>query len=137
MVRGGGHPMFSEGLRVRRLCVSLVAVALLASALLVASRGSVAHTGAWIDSAYTSAPPTIDGVLSAGEWANATTVDLSAIPGNLLRASLLMENDNTYLYIAYDAVGDTTVDPMDEAAVAFDTGHDAIMTRGAEDQFWW
>ncbi len=117
--------------------MSLVAVALLASALLVASRGGVAHTGAWIDAAYTTAPPTIDGALAAGEWAGATAVDLGAIPGNGLPAFLLVENDGTYLYVAYDAIGDRAMDVVDQASVAFDTGHDAMMTPGGEDQFWW
>ena len=117
--------------------MSLVAVALLASVLFLGSRGSVAHTGAWIDAAFTTTPPTIDGALAAGEWAGAAAVDLSMIPGNLLPAFLLVENNDTYLYVAYDAVGDSAVDPMDQASVAFDTGHDAIMTPGAEDQFWW
>src|SRR2546428_2839326 len=74
--------------------------------LSVWSGGVRAHTGDWIDSAYTTALPTIDGTLSPGEWASATVVDLVAIPGNGLPGFLLIENNATFLYVAYDALGD-------------------------------
>jgi len=116
--------------------LAAVTVAVLVVSVLSAG-DAAAHQGAWIDSAYTAAPPTIDGTMAAGEWADAAAVDLGAIPGNMLPAWLLVKNDGTYLYIAYDAVGDATADSGDSASVSFDTDHDAASSFGAEDQFFW
>jgi len=88
-----------------------------------------------IASTFTTTRPAIDGVLSAGEWADATVVDLSSVPGNSLPAYLLVKDDSQYLYIAYDAIGDRTQDPYDMASISFDTGNDGIATEGREDQF--
>ncbi len=116
--------------------LAVFAVAALVASVFGIGRGA-AHTGAWIDSAFAAAAPTIDGTMGAGEWSDAAAVDLAAIPGNTLPAFLLVKNDATYLYAAYDAVGDTTVDPGDSASVAFDTDHDLFPTPGREDQFFW
>jgi hypothetical protein len=56
-------------------------------------------------------------------------------PSNDLAAYLYLKNDNNYLYIAYDAVGDTQEDDNDYASVGFDTGHDGVATEGEDDQF--
>ncbi len=79
--------------------------------------------------------PTIDGAISAGEWNDSTLVNLTAISGNTLPAYLLVKNSPTMLYMAYDAVGDTSLSPNDAAALAFDTGNDAVASNGHEDQF--
>jgi len=115
----------------------VVPIATVLLLLSVWSGGARAHTGDWIDSAYATAPPTIDGALSPGEWAAATTVDLMAIPGNGLPGFLLIENNATFLYVAYDAFGDETNNSQDVASVAFDTGHDTLATVGGEDEFEW
>src|SRR5205807_8722563 len=39
------------------------------------------------------------------------------------------------LYMAYDAVGDTTMTADDAASLAFDTGNDGVGSNGHEDQF--
>src|SRR5207253_7707700 len=44
-------------------------------------------------------------------------------------------NSPTMLYMAYDAVGDTSLSSADAAALAFDTGNDAVASNGHEDQF--
>ncbi|MFQ6013099.1 MAG: Ig-like domain-containing protein [Thermoplasmata archaeon] len=79
--------------------------------------------------------PTIDGAFSPGEWSDAYAVNLSAIPGNEVPGLLLVKNDWRFLYVAYDATGDTTEDPDDVASIAFDTGHDGLASDGREDQF--
>ena len=79
--------------------------------------------------------PTIDGAFSPGEWSDATAVDLSAIPGNEVPGLLLVKSDLNFLYVAYDATGDTTEDLNDVASIAFDTDHDGVATQGREDQF--
>ena len=119
----------------KRVLTSLVTIALLAT-LLYGAGGARAHAGAWIDSSYVTTAPTIDGTLGPGEWANATAIDLGAIPGNGVPAFLLVQNNGTSLFLAYDAVGDVTNDAQDMASVAFDTLHDGVAT-GTEDQFWW
>src|SRR2546426_345220 len=88
-----------------------------------------------IQSSFATATPTIDGVISSGEWNDSTVVNLTAISGNTLPAYLLVKNNDTMLYMAYDAVGDTTMNPTDAASVAFDTGKDAVASDGHEDQF--
>src|SRR5207302_1718751 len=79
--------------------------------------------------------PTIDGMITSGEWNDSTLVNLTAISGNTLPAYLLVKNSPTMLYMAYDAVGDTSLSSADAAALAFDTGNDAVASNGHEDQF--
>ncbi|HTD81846.1 MAG TPA: hypothetical protein VK723_06820, partial [Thermoplasmata archaeon] len=114
-------------------CALLALVA--AAGVLGGATPAGAHSGDVIDSLWASSPPTVDGTMTPGEWAGAMAVDLGAIPGNFLASSLLVMNDATYLWVAYDAVGDRTASVNDSASFAFDTGHDAVGTNGAEDQF--
>lgn len=93
-----------------------------------------AHSGATIDAEWASVVPSIDGAMSPGEWADAARVNLGVIPGNSLQAFLLVMNDDTFLWLAYDATGDVT-NVTDAASFALDTGHDGTATQGAEDQF--
>lgn len=79
--------------------------------------------------------PSIDGAIAQGEWTSAAVVDLSTISGNSLPGLLYVENDYTRLYVAYDAIGDTTRDTNDTASIGFDTGNDATYSDGHEDQF--
>src|SRR2546428_1804990 len=79
--------------------------------------------------------PIVDGAMGAGEWAGAAFVNLTAIPSNQLPAYLLVMNDATYLWVAYDAVGDRTASANDSASFALDTAHDGVGTNGGEDQF--
>jgi len=120
-----------------RLMTVVVASAMVLSLLLVSSGKTGAHTGDWIDSAWTTSPPTIDGSMAAGEWSDAASADLGAIPGNAFLAYLLVKNDANFLYIAYDAVGDVTAGASDYASVSFDTGHDIVMSLGEESEFFW
>lgn len=118
----------------RRWASGLFAVLLLGMLSLVG--GPVAgHSGDSIDSGYSLAPPPINGVMGPGEWALATKIDLGAITGNQVPAYLLVMNNDTWLWFAYDAVGDVTEDSNDTASFALDTGHDAAVTNGREDQF--
>ncbi len=120
-----------------RRAVSVAIVLALLGTVALASIGSRAHTGAWIDSKLTASSPAIDGTMGAGEWADATQVNLGAIPGNPIPAWLLVKNNGSFLFLAYDAVGDTTRDAQDSASVGFDTDHDATSTIGREDEFFW
>ncbi|TLZ51765.1 MAG: hypothetical protein E6K18_04095 [Methanobacteriota archaeon] len=117
--------------------MATLATVVLLAATLYAAVPARAHEGSWINSAYTISPPTTDGNLSVGEWATAAVVDLAAVSGNVIAGDLLVANNDTMLYIAYDMVGDATADRADSASVSFDTGHDAAMSAGHEDQFFW
>src|SRR6266566_217224 len=88
-----------------------------------------------IQSSFAIANPAIDGVISSGEWNDSTVVNLTAISGNTLPAYLLVKNNQTMLYMAYDAVGDTSMSSGDAATLAFDTGNDGVASNGHEDQF--
>jgi Bacterial Ig domain len=88
-----------------------------------------------IQSSLAATTPTIDGVISSGEWNDSTVVNLTAIFGNTLPAYVLVKNNDTMLYMAYDAIGDTTQDTFDIGSLAFDTGNDAVASNGHEDQF--
>ena len=80
--------------------------------------------------------PSVNGMLNAGEWADATEVDLTAADrSNEVEGTILVMNDETNLYIAIDAWGDTHEDSSDESSVSFDTGNDGLLSDGGEDQF--
>src|SRR5437879_3578833 len=79
--------------------------------------------------------PTIDGMITSGEWNDSTLVNLTAISGNTLPAYLLVQTSPTMLSMAYDAVGNTSLSSNDAAALSFDTGNDAVPSNGHEDQF--
>ena len=128
-----GH--LTRGSGERWLCV-LVAVVTVAAGLLAALGTSGAHSGDVIDATWASTPPTVDGAMTPGEWAAAASVDLGAIPGNQLASFLLVMSNDTFLWVAYDAVGDTTASVNDSASFALDTGHDGVATDGGEDQFY-
>ena len=81
-----------------------------------------------IQSSPATTIPMIDGTISSGEWDDATRVNLTAIAGNTLPAYLLVKNNATMLYMAYDAVGDTTMTADDAASLAFET---TAVSRGA------
>ncbi|HXK36109.1 MAG TPA: hypothetical protein VJ553_00830, partial [Candidatus Paceibacterota bacterium] len=89
-----------------------------------------------IVSSWTDSAPAMDGAMTAGEWADATSVSLGAADTrNLVYGTLLVMNDDTNLYIAYDAFGDTHEDSNDWGAIGFDTGNDGVLTDGHEDAF--
>lgn len=94
-----------------------------------------AHSGDVIHSIWTTSPPTIDGGFSVGEWSDATIVDLSAVAGNDLGSYLYAANNDTHLFVAYDAYGDATDDVGDAASISFDPEHDGIATDGGDDEF--
>src|SRR5439155_7232368 len=132
----GGFDMEAGSRRSQSWKVACALLALVAAAgVLGGATPAGAHSGDVIDSLWASSPPTVDGTMTPGEWAGAMAVDLGAIPGNSLASSLLVMNDATYLWFAYDPDGDRTASVNDSASFAFDTGHDAVGTNGAEDQF--
>ncbi|HKZ48628.1 MAG TPA: hypothetical protein VJ397_07570 [Thermoplasmata archaeon] len=88
-----------------------------------------------LESPWSPSAPSIDGAMSPGEWADATVFNLTTVPGNPLPAFLLVKNNDTFLWVAYDATGDTTNDSSDSASFGVDTGHDGVTSNGEEDEF--
>ena len=88
-----------------------------------------------IYSRFTTSPVTVDGDLTTAEWSAATIVDLSPIPLNTAGAYLLVQNNDTMLFAAYDVVGDTTEGANDSAGLAFDGDHDGAPTLGGDGEY--
>jgi parallel beta-helix repeat protein len=89
-----------------------------------------------IASQWAAVSPTIDGIFTPGEWADATSVNLTFVDSNnQVPAILLVKNDADYLYICYDGIGDNTSNDNDGASISFDTGNDGVLSDGGEDQF--
>lgn len=73
-----------------------------------------------ISSWSTSRAPTIDGVLSPGEWTDAATYDMSFRQDLTYPVTLYLMNDADHLYIAVDNPNDTTAEEDDATRVWFD-----------------
>lgn len=116
---------------------SIVLMAILVISVLTFAMPVIAHyPGAVISSNWATIEPTIDGVFGAGEYADATVIDIKAAdPSNPFAAYGYFKNDGTFLYVCLDASGDITNNTEDGSILSFDTGHDAIYTDGGEDNF--
>ena len=77
-----------------------------------------------IKSMWTNSPPSIDGHMSAGEWSNLQITMTSPFP---VEAYAYFLNDNNYLYVLVDAVGDTTNNPSDECLLVFDFANNVML----------
>ena len=115
---------------------AMVLTAIMTIAVLAVMPAMAHFPGAVINSNWKTITPTIDGVLFAGEWDDATVIDIKAAdPANPFAAYGYFKNDGDFIYILLDASGDITLDNNDRSVLSFDTGHDAIPTDGAEDNF--
>ena len=115
---------------------AMVLAAIMILAVLAVMPATAHYPGAVINSNWKTITPTIDGIFSPGEWDDATVIDIQAAdPANPFTAYGYFKNDGTFLYILLDASGDITQDGGDRGVISFDTGHDAIYTDGAEDNF--
>lgn len=83
-------------------------------------------------SILTNHPPTIDGVISPGEWDHAGMV-------NFPHGYMLFQNDASNLYVLLDLTGDTVADPPlsnfpwgDYFALAFDVNLDGTITPNVD-----
>ena len=87
-----------------------------------------------INSSYTETPPTIDGVISEGEWANPIPITLNGYntPENTKEGLLYIMNDNNNLYVAV-VIPDVAQEAGDYLMLDFDQGNDHNATNGDED----
>lgn len=90
-----------------------------------------------IESRWAVNPPNPDGRLPGGEYILSTnnSKDLSLLGGNTVATQLTVENDATYLYLAYDALGDLSAGSNDAAAIAFQTNRTAFPGAPPDDEF--
>ncbi len=65
----------------------------------------------------TPAAPTIDGVLSPGEWADALAIDISIVAAPVM---MYLKHDGSYLYAAFVDENDSTNDAYDQVGIYFD-----------------
>ncbi|MCP4358835.1 MAG: S8 family serine peptidase [Chloroflexi bacterium] len=79
--------------------------------------GNVLGNGPSITGTLTSAPPTIDGLISAGEWDDALIMDISTVANPVM---MYVKHDGNMLYLAFDDQNDTTSDTFDQIGVYFD-----------------
>jgi hypothetical protein len=105
----------------------LVALALIV-VIGVSIVGTSAYTGDVIESSWASVTPTMDGVIAAGEWDDATTFSFTGPDGP---ATGYVKNDDGWLYMAVAVPHALAAAPIQ--ALYFDTGHDQVLTDGQED----
>jgi len=102
-------------------------IILIGIALLISSASA-------IDSTYTTSAPTIDGVLSGGEWGSGLSITLNGFHSSELTmdGQLYVMNDDTNIYVAI-VLADPVQCPYDSMMLDFDQGHDHTATTGGED----
>ena len=78
--------------------------------------------------------PTIDGIIDAGEWYDAYTMDISLLDATVM---LYVKVDSDYLYLAVDDAEITALDDFVESVVYFDEDGDGLWpeTGGDEGRF--
>jgi hypothetical protein len=79
--------------------------------------------GNTIASGWAGSAPTLDGVIGSGEWSAAGVADITA-PGESNSVTLYVMNNNEYLYLAVDDMGNTSLNQYDTFALIFDENHD-------------
>jgi len=86
-----------------------------------------------INSNWMTSAVTVDGVWSPGEWEDAAEVHV--IWGALVEYEyyVYVKNDDNWIYVCVDAVGDATLDSGDYSFLFFDTGHDEVFSDNGED----
>jgi parallel beta-helix repeat protein len=76
----------------------------------------------------------IDGVYSLDEWSDASIAHITSGTEVNFEYYLNVKNDEEWIYICIDVVGDLTQNAGDEGDIIFDTGHDEVLTHGGEDK---
>jgi hypothetical protein len=88
-----------------------------------------------IESGWAQIAPVLDGIISAGEWRDATLLDISCNAS--APVYLLIMNDNNYLYLAILDANLNNYDSPEEVGVYFDENKNGIWDEnGGEGNFW-
>jgi len=93
----------------------------------------VMASGPIINSNRMTTAVTVDGASGTGEWDDAAYVHVTTGTMVNFEYYLYVKNDDKWIYVCLDAVGDTTQDSGDEGILRFDTGHDEVLTHEGED----
>ncbi len=78
----------------------------------------------YIESKLAFTNPTIDGIISPGEWTDAEIVDISSSDASPGTAFMYVKNNETMLYIAVVDTNDISLDTNDRIGFYFDDDHD-------------
>lgn len=91
---------------------------------------------------FTDYPPTIDGIITGGEWNNATKIDLiyTYFSNDIWQYGFLhAQNDESELYLLFDITDDTSKStystnniPEDYFLLSFDVNLDKLITRNTD-----
>ncbi|MEE9341066.1 MAG: Ig-like domain-containing protein [Thermoplasmata archaeon] len=115
---------------------ALLSFALILSVIAISPSEITAHSGSdYVYSRWDTHAPVIDGDFNLTEWENSTLVDLRLVGSNTLDAYLYAKNNDTHLFIALDAVEDTTADTADTASISFDGDHNGAPTDNGDHEF--
>jgi len=83
---------------------------------------------------FAASTPVLDGVISAGEWDDAT---LTYTTDNGVSGKIYSKNDTSYLYLAFEHSLDMTLDSYDQVGLYFDTNNDGVYAAdGSEGNYW-
>ncbi|MBU3929791.1 hypothetical protein KJ577_03765 [bacterium] len=83
---------------------------------------------------YALTPPTIDGIISAGEWSNSQAITLNGFttPSSTKGGTMYIMNDDDNMYVCI-VIPDATEENADYIMLDFDNNHDHTATSGGED----
>ena len=124
---GLGRRMKVSNEGMKKALTIFIAFAMVGSVLTIISQNAHSHSGDVIFSEWATASPVMDGSIVAGEWDDATMLDLMVVPGNALGVYMYVMNDATHLYMAYDATWDTSMDMWDGCTFCFDTDSASVI----------
>ncbi len=89
-----------------------------------------------VQTGWATAAPTLDGVLSPGEWSAASPVIIT-YPGSADTVKMFIMNNQTQIYIAVDDQKTQSLPPGGGIGLFFDTNHDRFWTGGTEGYLQW
>ncbi len=91
---------------------------------------TASDTGHVLQSSWALKAPVIDGHMSAGEWNDATVVDIAS-PFAPLPVRLFVKNNASNIFVAVDEQNDEVIDPANLLAMVFDLDHNQKWDAGA------
>ena len=90
-------------------------------------------SGVEISSSWLTTEVSIDGKMSSGEWSDATAMHITSGYSVNFEYYLYIKNDDNWIFVCLDVVGDASQHSDDYAFIAFDTGNDGLLTHERED----
>ena len=78
-------------------------------------------------------PVNVNGIMGEEEWSDVTSVHVMSGVSINFHYYLYVKNDENWMYMCVDVVGDGNQEDNDYCFIAFDTSHDEIFTHESED----